>query len=259
MQELPHRLVRTVVIQANPETVFRFFTDSARWARWWGAGSTIDARPGGKMYIRHVNGVEVLGEVLDVRERERIIFTYGYVSGKPIPPGSSRVTIRLEPDAAGTRLHLVHEFAEAGPRDEHVQGWRFQLSLFGNVVANEVYADAAGAVDDWFSAWATADAAARDEILAGIASPEIRFRDRFSLLDGFADLTAHITAAQRFMPGIRLQRKGDIRHCQGTVLADWIAVDSNAQPRMSGTSVFVFRADGKIDSVTSFANPNVAS
>jgi uncharacterized protein YndB with AHSA1/START domain len=254
MPELPYQLERTVVIQAKPETVFQFFTDSTRWAGWWGAGSTIDARPGGKVYIRHANGVESAGEVLEVHPSERIVFTYGFVGGKPIPPGSSRVTIRLDPIEAGTRLHLLHEFAEAAPRDEHVQGWRFQLSLFGNAVANEVYADAASAVDAWYGAWNMADAPARDEILARIATPGVRFRDRFSLLDGLADLTAHISAARRFMPGIRLERKGDVRHCQGTVLADWVAVDSNAQPRMSGSSVYAFRSDGKIDSVTSFTN-----
>lgn len=171
MPELPYQLERTVVIQANPETVFRFFTDSARWASWWGAGSTIDARPGGKVYIRHANGVESAGEVIEVHPGERIVFTYGFVSGRPIPPGSSRVTIRLEPIEAGTRLRLLHEFAEAAPRDEHVQGWRFQLSLFGNAVANEVYADAASAVDAWYGAWNMADALARDGILARIAAP----------------------------------------------------------------------------------------
>jgi len=36
----------TVHIEAQPETVFSYFTDSVRWAAWWGAGSTIDARPG---------------------------------------------------------------------------------------------------------------------------------------------------------------------------------------------------------------------
>jgi hypothetical protein len=41
-----------------------------------------------------------------------------------IAPGASLVTLRLEPDAAGTRLHLVHEFADAPTRDQHVQGWR---------------------------------------------------------------------------------------------------------------------------------------
>ena len=40
------RLDRTVVIRARPETVFGFFTDSGRWAAWWGAGSTIDPQAG---------------------------------------------------------------------------------------------------------------------------------------------------------------------------------------------------------------------
>jgi uncharacterized protein YndB with AHSA1/START domain len=256
MPELPYQLERTVVIKANPATVFRFFTDSVRWAAWWGAGSTIDATPGGKVYIRHPGGVETLGEVLEVDPPARIAFTYGFASGKPIPPGSSRVTIRLEPDEAGTRLHLVHEFPEAAPRDEHVQGWRFQLSLFSNTVANEVFADAASLVDAWFDAWAIMEDRLREESFARIATSRIQFRDRFSLLEGLADLTAHAGAAQRFMPGIRMERKGPVRHCQGTVLADWIAIDRDNKERMAGTNLFVFSPDGKIDAVTGFANPN---
>ncbi len=164
------------------------------------------------------------------------------------------MTIRLEPDREGTRLHLVHEFAEPGPRDAHVSGWRFQLSLFSNAVANEVHADRQSTVDAWFGAWVVANDEARGAALARIAAPGVRFRDRFSHLDGLADLTAHIGASQRFMPGIRLQRKGTVRHCQGTVLANWIAVGSDGQKRMSGTSVFVFQPDGRIDAVTSFSD-----
>jgi uncharacterized protein YndB with AHSA1/START domain len=258
MPELPYSLERTILIRARPEIVFRFFTDSSRWASWWGASSTIDARPGGKLYIRHANGIESLGEVLDVRPPEQIVFTYGFASGKPIPPGSSRVTIRLNPHKGGTQLYLLHEFAEAAPRDEHVQGWRFQLSLFSNAVANEVFADAASAVDAWFGAWVLADDRLREETLRKIATSEICFRDRYSLLDGIADVCAHIGAAQRFMPGVSLERKGDVRHCQGTVLADWVAIGNDGQERMSGTSVFVFSPDVRIDSVTGFTNTSPA-
>ena len=192
--------------------------------------------------------------MLEAHAPTRIVFTYGFVSGKPMPPGASRVTIRLEPDVAGTRLHLLHEFAEAGPRDEHVQGWRFQLSLFGNAVANEAYANAESTVDAWFDAWQVADERMRHETLAKIATPTIQFRDRFSLLDGMADLTAHICASLRFMPGIGLHRKGNVRHCQGSVLADWVAKDNTGAERMTGSSVFLLSPDGRIDSVTGFTN-----
>jgi hypothetical protein len=162
------------------------------------------------------------------------------------------VTIRLEADGDATRLHLVHEFADEGPRNEHEQGWRFQLSLFANLVADEVFKGAADLVDGWFSAWAEADAAAREQAFTRVVRPDVRFRDRFSLIDGLSDLVAHTGAYQRFMPGVRVQRTGSVRHCQGSALAEWIGVAGDGQPRMSGTTVFVLDVDGKIAAATGF-------
>ena len=254
MTVLSHVLNRTLVIRASREIVFGFFTDSARWAAWWGGGSTIDARPGGAMRIRYPDGTEVAGEVLEVSRPQRIVFTYGYVKGTPIPPGGSRVTIRLDPHDEGTSLTLTHEFADEEIRDQHVQGWRYQLSLFANVVANEVNANARDIVDAWFLAWATKDVADREAALANIAQPSVAVRDRFTAIDGMADLQAHITGAQRFMPGFTMKRTGDIRHCQGTVLAEWIATGADGQQRGSGTNVFTVGGDGRLSSVVGFWN-----
>src|SRR5206468_989009 len=102
---------RVITIEADRATVFRFFTDPERWAKWWGTGSTIDARPGGALVIRYPDGTEARGDVVEVAPPERIVFTYGYASGKPIAAGSSRVTIRLETKGAGTRLIFKHELA----------------------------------------------------------------------------------------------------------------------------------------------------
>jgi uncharacterized protein YndB with AHSA1/START domain len=255
MSALPHRLDRRIVIGARPATVFRFFADPERWAAWWGAGSTIDARPGGRVLIRHPNGVESAGEVLEVAPPERIVFTYGFASGTPIPPGASRVTIRLAPHRRGTELTLVHELPDAAARDEHVQGWRYQLAVFANVVANERHADAAGTVDGWFAAWSAPTDALCAEGMAKVASPDVRFRDRFSLVEGLPDLLPHLAAARRFMPGLRLERAGEVRHCQGTVLADWIARGADGQEKARGTNVFAFDADGRIEDVTGFWGP----
>ena len=249
---LPHRLDRTVVIQASPEVVFSFFTRNDRWAAWWGAGSTIDPTSGGAVFIRHPGGIESSGEVVEVVAPERIVFTYGFVSGNPIPPGSSRVTIRLEPIGLGTRLHLLHEFAEAGPRDEHVQGWRYQLSLFGNVVADVVNAKAGDLVDAWFAAWSETNVEARASVLSTIASGNVRFRDRHGLLDGIADLVPHIGATLRFMPDMHVRRRGDVQHCQGTLLVEWVMVSGDGQQRARGTNVFTLQGDGRIESVVGF-------
>jgi uncharacterized protein YndB with AHSA1/START domain len=259
MTALPHHLNRTVVIEASPQLVFSFFTESDKWAAWWGSGSTIEPTTGGRMFIRHPNGIEASGEVLEVVPPERIVFTYGFASGEPMPPGSSRVTIRLEPIALGTRLHLFHEFAEPKARDEHVQGWRYQLSLFANVVADLLHRNASDAVDAWFAVWAEPDADGRARQLASIASGDVRFRDRFSTIEGAAELVPHIGAAQRFMPDLRLERVGAVRHCQGTVLADWVMRGKDGQARASGTNVFVLQADGRIGSVIGFWGPLTSS
>lgn len=252
---LPHDLTRTVVIHAPMENVFRYFTDSSRWATWWGAGSSIDATVGGAMHIRYPGGIEVAGEVLEVAAPSRIVFTYGFVSGTPIAAGSSRITIELSADAAGTKLNLRHEFAEADAkvRDEHVQGWRYQLSVFANVVADERYAGATDTVDRWFGAWAEPDSAIRAATLAEITGPEILFSDRYSCLETRDDLLAHITASQRFMPGIRMQRIAKVRHCQGMVLADWSASGADGATIMQGANVFVFGPTGRLEAVTGFA------
>ena len=249
---LPYRLDRTILIRASRETVFAFFTDSERWASWWGAGSRIESRPGGRMLIRHPNAIEASGEVLEVVPPERIVFTYGYESGPASPPGSSRVTIALDTCAQGTLLRLTHEFPGAEARDEHEQGWRYQLAVFGNVVADAAHAGVADTVDRWFAAWSESDKAKRDAAVVEVTTTLVGVRDRYSLLDGRDDLLKHLDAIHRFMPGTALQRDGGIRHCQGTVLADWIARSQDGQERARGTNAFELDGSGRIDSVVGF-------
>jgi uncharacterized protein YndB with AHSA1/START domain len=249
---LVYQLDRTLLIQASRETVFRFFTDPDRWASWWGAGSTIDAQVGGRVLIRYPDGSEAVGEVHEIVPPERLVFSYGYAKGTPIPPSGSLVTIVLEEERRATRLRLTHAFAEASVRDEHVQGWRYQLSLFANVVTNEVHADASALADRWFDAWSEPDAARRDPALRAIASTDIRMRDQFSAIDGIADLLEHVAAAIRFMPGIRMLRAGHVGHCQGMAIAGWTLKTADGQERGTGTNVFEFAMDGRIESVTGF-------
>jgi hypothetical protein len=118
-----------------------------------------------------------------------------------------------------------------------------------------VFADAGGIVDAWYAAWTVTGDQARDEAFEKIATEDVSFRDRYSLLEGRADLSSHAGASQRFMPGIALYRKGEARHCQGTVITDWIATQADGQVRMSGTSVLVLGPDRRIKSATSFTNP----
>ena len=249
---LAHTLDRAVLIRAERELVFSFFTDTARWAAWWGEGSSIDARPGGRVLIRYPGGTEVRGEVVDITAPDRIVFTYGYVSGAPIAPGGSLVTISLESQAAGTMVRLSHAFAEPSVRDQHIQGWRYQLSLFANAVAREAFAAVDSIVDEWFAAWSEPDAPVRDAAVRRIVTPTITMRDQFSAIESLPDLSAHLAAVHQFMPGMRITREGAVRQCQGMVLADWIARSVEGQERGRGTNVFTLTPNGRIDGVTGF-------
>jgi hypothetical protein len=219
-----------------------------------GRGSTIQPKQGGAVLIRYPGGAEAVGEVVEIAPPERIAFTYGYASGQMIPAGGSVVTIRLEPHEEGTRVLLTHAYSDQSVLQQHVQGWRYQLSLFSNVVADEALSGATEAVDAWFMAWSTTDGAARHAVLTRIAAPGVTFRDRFSAIDGIGELNAHIEGALKFMPGVRPQRAGAIRRCQGMVLADWTAPGGGAQAQgqMAGTNVFVFGPDARIASVVGF-------
>jgi uncharacterized protein YndB with AHSA1/START domain len=239
---------REVEIRAPRELVFRYFTDPARFAAWWGAGSTIEGRPGGAVRIAFAGGGGVAsGEVLELSSPERIVFSYGYEGEhKPIAPGASRVTITLAEHPHGTLLRLVHEVADAATRDHHVQGWRYHLAVFSNVAADEALAGAGAAVARWFEAWNEADAARRAERFADLVDERVVFQDAYSATCGREDLLAHLAAAKVHMPGLTLEPAGAVRHCQGTALADWTAKRPDGQPLARGTNVFELTPRGRI-------------
>jgi uncharacterized protein YndB with AHSA1/START domain len=249
---LPHELERTIVIKARRETVFGYFTDSARWAALWGSGSTIDARPGGAIFIRYPNGVEVGGAVVEVSPPARIVFTYGYASGQPFAVGASRISIELEAVAEGTRLWLTHAMADEGARDQHVQGWRYQLAVFCNAVSDAAAEGATELVDAWFAAWSSPDADRRRALLEPIVAPGVRFGDRFGLIEGLDELLIHVGAIHTFMPGTAVRREGPVVHCQGTLLADWSGEGKDPRSNARGSNVFELDADGRAARVTGF-------
>jgi uncharacterized protein YndB with AHSA1/START domain len=250
---LEFALDRTVLVCAQRSTVFRYFTDSKRFAAWWGEGSSIEPRPGGAVRIVYPGGSVASGEVLEIEEPSRIVFTYGYEDpARPIRPGDSRVTITLEDREGGTLVSLRHEVEGAKTRDLHVPGWRYQLALFANVVAREQLAGAAGTIDRYFLAWAETDAEERGALLRESTAKGVVFRDAFGAVCGQEDLAAHIEASRLHMPGAALARDGEPRMCQGTALVAWVARGADGAPRARGENVIDFAPDGRIARVVGF-------
>ena len=242
-------LDRTVEIRARRATVFRYFTDSARWAKWWGEGSSIEPEVGGAVRIVYPGGERASGVVREIVPDERIAFTYGYDSpGRSIAPGGSLVTITLEDRTSGTRLVLRHDVDQAAVRDEHVQGWRYQLSRFAYVVGDEAHAGAGDAIASWFAAWREADADRRRALLAEAAAHDVRFRDPNGDIYSLDELVVHIGAALKFMPGIRLETRGKVRRMHDVALVDWAAVKGDKDV-LTGTDYVRIGLDGKIAEV----------
>jgi uncharacterized protein YndB with AHSA1/START domain len=255
MKDRGFSIERVILIGAPRETVFRYFTDSKRFAAWWGAGSSIDPRPGGAVRIRYPNAVEASGSVVEISPPARIVFTYGYEGeGKPIPPGGSRVTVTLTSEPGGTQVALSHVCENVDPAvgAEHVQGWRYQMAVFANVVSRESQAGAAERIDTFFAAWNAADPGERVRLLGRCATDDVAFRDAYSCTSGTEDLAAHLGAFRTFMPGMTLARDGDIAQCQGTAIASWIARKADGSVAGRGRNVFELSPEGKIRCATGF-------
>lgn len=121
-------LVREIMIDARPETIFPFLTETDKMLQWEGTEAELDPRPGGVWYVLVAGEFPGKGEFVEVVPNERVVFTFGWEQeGNPIPPGTSRVEITLHPEGDKTRLRLVHSGLPDDAVDDHIGGWDHYL------------------------------------------------------------------------------------------------------------------------------------
>lgn len=130
---------REVLIEADPETVFAFFTDPEKMVRWLGVSATLDPRPGGVFHVNPAADAAVEGTYLEVSPHTRVVFTWGYphlpgFDDSPLPPGGSTVEVELQPEAGATRVRLTHLGPDALALF-HRQGWANYLERLAEVAA----------------------------------------------------------------------------------------------------------------------------
>lgn len=125
-------------VAATPETVFRYFTDPARYVRWMGSAATLEPVPGGQYRVRMRDGVEAAGQFTDVEPPHRVVFTWGWTHDDAVPPGSTRVEVTLQPSAGGTWVVLRHcDLPGDAQRDHHRSGWELYLERLGTAVVRD--------------------------------------------------------------------------------------------------------------------------
>jgi uncharacterized protein YndB with AHSA1/START domain len=122
----------SVHIAAQPETVFPYFTDPARYVQWMGEKATLDPVPGGVYRVSMRDGVEVAGEFVEVDPPRRLVFTWGWQGDEAVVPGSTRVVVTFMAEDGGTRVVLRHhDLPDDAQRLHHREGWDMYLARLG--------------------------------------------------------------------------------------------------------------------------------
>ena len=121
-------LVREILIDATPETIWPFLTEPGKHTEWEGTVAEIDPRPGGIYRVLVGGEHQSAGEYVEVVPMERVVFTFGWDEpGHPIPPGSTTIEISLVPEGNKTRVRLVHSGLPADAVSDHTVGWDHYL------------------------------------------------------------------------------------------------------------------------------------
>jgi uncharacterized protein YndB with AHSA1/START domain len=121
-------LVREIMVDASPETIWPFLTEPDKHVQWNGTVADIDPRPGGVYRVLIGGRFQAAGEYVEVVPKEKVVFTFGWdQEGHPIPPGSSTIEISLHPVGDKTRIRLVHRGLPEDAIDDHAKGWDHYL------------------------------------------------------------------------------------------------------------------------------------
>jgi len=121
-------LVREILIDATPETIWPFLVEPERHVEWLGTVADIDPRPGGTYRVLVGGQNAGVGEYVDVVPNEKVVFTFGWEQeGNPIQPGSTTVEISLHPEGEKTRVRLTHRGLPDDAVGDHTHGWDHYL------------------------------------------------------------------------------------------------------------------------------------
>lgn len=242
---------RSVSISAEPSTVWQMVSQSEGFAKWLGAGSSIEATVGGGVKIVMPGGVAASGRVTAIDPGKRIAFTYGYDSGSPFPAGSTTVEIRLSPRPdGGTDVTLTHTNL---PSEElghaHAGGWRHCLSVLAHQSCFNQSPKVRASIDGYYAAWGKGDMKSITAALHGHVSPEVEFRDPHGVVIGVGELAAHILAVKQFMRGTVLEQDGEPSLCHSQAISKWVATSGGTQVAR-GQNVIDLTPDGLVRRIT---------
>lgn len=137
IEDLTGAIEVTKRIEAPPEIVFSYLTDSRRFVRWMGVGAELDPRPGGRYRIDADGQHVAIGEYREVEPPRRLVMSWGWEGHPTVPPGSTTVEITLTPEKGATILRLRHlGLPDDGERRQHTAGWQMYTGQLVTVLSS---------------------------------------------------------------------------------------------------------------------------
>lgn len=128
-------LEREIYIEATPEVVFAFFIDASKIALWLGRQANLEPKMGGQVRVEVNDSRIIMGEFVNLVPYHLIVFTWGWEGHANVPPGSSTVEVRLEPEGEGTWVRITHHGL---PNDQehanHTRAWDAALVRLAEAV-----------------------------------------------------------------------------------------------------------------------------
>jgi uncharacterized protein YndB with AHSA1/START domain len=112
----------TLLLAAPPERVFEHFVNAELLVSWMGDWARLDPRPGGEFAV-DINGVIIRGRYVRVEPSSLLEIAWGEQGNPVMPPGATRLEVRLVATEGGTRLDLVHDGLEDTEAEKHAVGW----------------------------------------------------------------------------------------------------------------------------------------
>jgi uncharacterized protein YndB with AHSA1/START domain len=121
-------LVREIMVDAKPETIWPFLTEPDKHVKWIGTVADVDPRPGGVYRVLVAGEHQSAGHFVEVVPMEKVVFPFGWDQpDHPIPADSTTIEITLHPEGSKTRVQLVHQGLPDDAIGDHGHGWERYL------------------------------------------------------------------------------------------------------------------------------------
>jgi uncharacterized protein YndB with AHSA1/START domain len=116
----------SIVVAADRDAVFDYFTVPERIVRWMGDFAILDPRPGGEFTV-DINGVPVRGAFLEVDRPRRLAISWGHAGSDRLPPGASTLEVTFTAVNEGTLVSIVHGGLPESDAKPYATGWAHYL------------------------------------------------------------------------------------------------------------------------------------